>query len=84
MDVLGAHSFLISIESLKKCSVVMFRAHGTSALRATKWHMLDHPMYDLSRIGDVSYVRADIYKSVHKRFNDNYKQTSKRLYPALS
>lgn len=45
--------------------------------------MLHHFIYDLSRIGSVSYMMADLYKSSQKRFKDDYKMTSKQLYSVI-
>lgn len=46
--------------------------------------MPDHLLYEFGMMDCVPYVTAHLYKSSHKRFEIDYKNISRLLYPALS
>lgn len=39
----------------------VFQKYQYSDMESTKWMMLDHVVYDLSQLGDVTYMIADYY-----------------------
>lgn len=47
-------------------------------------HMLNHLIYEISRMVDVLYMMKELYESTYKRYQDDEKHTSKRLYSAMS
>lgn len=46
--------------------------------------MLDHLIYDLSRMCDVSRTMPDLYESSRKGLKDDYKKTFEPLFSAMS
>lgn len=72
------------VGTFMKYSVHLFGAYETPALRTTKWHILAHLIFDLSKMDEVSYIIADLYESSHKTTKCDYKKTSERLYFVMS
>lgn len=75
LEVLEAHLLWVEVQNIKKYSVLFFRAYQISALQSTMWRMLYPLIYDLGRMGDVSYM-TQIYKIV---LTNDLKTTRKRL-----
>lgn len=66
----------ISALNKKKCEVI--KKHKSSNMKSTKWHMLDHVVYNLKRLDDMTYMMVDLYEVSHMYLKRDYERTSKR------
>lgn len=71
------------IKTFEKKGSEIFQKYQSSNMKATKWHMLDHNLYDWRRLGDMAYMIADFYKASHRSFKRDYKRNWKRLKTAM-
>ena len=71
------------IRLFKKQGRKTFENYQSSKMGFPKWHLLDHIVEDLKRVGNISFLEADFYEMEHKSFKKEYKLTSRRKHSAL-
>lgn len=47
-------------------------------MRTQKWHVLDHFLDTLEKLGGIRFAHAGFYEADHKTFKQNYRGSSQR------
>ncbi len=72
-----------SIKLFKDKAVKVLGPYQTSGLKIIKFHMLDHVIEDIKKLGSLSVASGNLFEFSHILFKDLYKTTSKRGHEAL-
>lgn len=72
-----------NIVSLKQIVYSLFCKYLHSSKRTSKWHVLEHVVEDIRRMGSVTFMSSSIFEKSYSVVNENYKATSRREQNAM-
>ena len=70
-------------QHIQKKAVEVFGRYQKSNMGTVKWHLLNHIVDDMLRLGSMIVCDAGIYEQSHRLFKFIYETTNKRLSTAI-
>lgn len=64
------------ISFFKQYSSSDFQKYLPSQMCTPEWHLLEHLVFDLKRVGSIEYLMANFFESSDRRFKEHYKKKS--------
>lgn len=73
----------VMIKTFKSNATELFASHQPSQLRTEKFHMLDHIVQDIRRMGGIVFADAGLYEYTHTLVKQAYRTGSRRRQTAM-